>query len=127
MRTLTGKAVRGEARQEGPHGHRLLPVMGAFAEYERALILERQREGIAVAGRRHHRLPSIKARLRRPVRQPHPRHPASRAGDRHHRQGPSPLVRLRRVLGVVGRSDPRQRRPTISAPVGPFANLIRTA
>jgi DNA invertase Pin-like site-specific DNA recombinase len=27
----------------------LLSVMGAFAEFERALILERQREGIAVA------------------------------------------------------------------------------
>ena len=30
----------------------LLSVMGAFAEFERALILERQREGIAVAKQR---------------------------------------------------------------------------
>jgi DNA invertase Pin-like site-specific DNA recombinase len=30
----------------------LLSVMGAFAEFERALILERQREGIAAAKRR---------------------------------------------------------------------------
>jgi DNA invertase Pin-like site-specific DNA recombinase len=30
----------------------LLSVMGAFAEFERALILERQREGIAVAEQR---------------------------------------------------------------------------
>lgn len=30
----------------------LLSVMGAFAEFERALILERQREGIAAAKQR---------------------------------------------------------------------------
>jgi DNA invertase Pin-like site-specific DNA recombinase len=30
----------------------LLSVMGAFAEFERALILERQREGIAMAEQR---------------------------------------------------------------------------
>jgi DNA invertase Pin-like site-specific DNA recombinase len=30
----------------------MLPVMGAFAEFERALIKERQREGIALAKRR---------------------------------------------------------------------------
>lgn len=30
----------------------LLSVMGAFAEFERALILERQREGIALAKQR---------------------------------------------------------------------------
>jgi DNA invertase Pin-like site-specific DNA recombinase len=30
----------------------LLSVMGAFAEFERALILERQREGVAVAKQR---------------------------------------------------------------------------
>jgi DNA invertase Pin-like site-specific DNA recombinase len=37
----------GEFRQ--PMANLLLSVMGAFAEFERALILERQREGIAAA------------------------------------------------------------------------------
>jgi DNA invertase Pin-like site-specific DNA recombinase len=32
-------------------GRLMLSVMGAFAEFERALILERQREGIAIAKR----------------------------------------------------------------------------
>jgi len=34
------------------HANLLLSVMGAFAEFERALIRERQREGIALAKRR---------------------------------------------------------------------------
>jgi DNA invertase Pin-like site-specific DNA recombinase len=58
--TLTGKGVRVEFVQEHltfsgedtPMATLLLSVMGAFAEFERALILERQREGIAAAKRR---------------------------------------------------------------------------
>lgn len=57
VRTLTGKGVRIEFVKEGlvftgedsPMATLLLSVMGAFAEFERALILERQREGIAAA------------------------------------------------------------------------------
>jgi DNA invertase Pin-like site-specific DNA recombinase len=57
VRTLTGKGVRVEfvkenlafTGEESPMATLLLSVMGAFAEFERALILERQREGIAAA------------------------------------------------------------------------------
>jgi DNA invertase Pin-like site-specific DNA recombinase len=57
VRTLTGKGVRVEfvkenlafTGEDSPMATLLLSVMGAFAEFERALILERQREGIAVA------------------------------------------------------------------------------
>jgi DNA invertase Pin-like site-specific DNA recombinase len=57
VRTLTGKAVRIEfvkenlafTGEDSPMANLLLSVMGAFAEFERALILERQREGIAAA------------------------------------------------------------------------------
>jgi DNA invertase Pin-like site-specific DNA recombinase len=60
VRTLTGKGVRVEFVKEGlaftgedsRMATLLLSVMGAFAEFERALILERQREGIAVAKQR---------------------------------------------------------------------------
>lgn len=60
VRTLTGKGVRVEFVKEGltftgedsPMATLLLSVMGAFAEFERALILERQREGIAAAKQR---------------------------------------------------------------------------
>jgi DNA invertase Pin-like site-specific DNA recombinase len=60
VRTLTGKGVRIEFVKEGlvftgedsPMATLLLSVMGAFAEFERALILERQREGIAAAKQR---------------------------------------------------------------------------
>ena len=54
---LTQKGVRIEFLKEklvftgedSPLSHLLLSVMGAFAEFERALIRERQREGIAIA------------------------------------------------------------------------------
>ena len=54
---LTGRGVRIEFVKEGltftgddsPMATLLLSVMGAFAEFERALIRERQREGIAIA------------------------------------------------------------------------------
>ncbi len=57
VRVLTGKGVRVEfvkesptfTGEDSPMATLLLSVMGAFAEFERALILERQREGIAGA------------------------------------------------------------------------------
>src|ERR687885_2089686 len=57
---LTGKGVRIEfvkeqltfTGEDSPMAGLLLSVMGAFAEFERALIHERQREGIALARRR---------------------------------------------------------------------------
>jgi DNA invertase Pin-like site-specific DNA recombinase len=60
VRTLTGKSVRVEfvkenltfTGEDSPMATLLLSVMGAFAEFERALILERQREGIAAAKQR---------------------------------------------------------------------------
>ncbi|MDP4510144.1 recombinase family protein [Nonomuraea turcica] len=60
VRTLTDKGVRIEfvkeslvfTGEDSPMATLLLSVMGAFAEFERALILERQREGIAVAKER---------------------------------------------------------------------------
>jgi DNA invertase Pin-like site-specific DNA recombinase len=59
VRALTGKGVRVEFAKENltftgeePMATLLLSVMGAFAEFERALILERQREGIAAAKQR---------------------------------------------------------------------------
>ncbi len=38
--------------EDSPMANLMLSVMGAFAEFERALIRERQREGIAVARQR---------------------------------------------------------------------------
>jgi DNA invertase Pin-like site-specific DNA recombinase len=38
--------------EDSPMASLMLSVMGAFAEFERALILERQREGIALAKQR---------------------------------------------------------------------------
>jgi DNA invertase Pin-like site-specific DNA recombinase len=60
VRTLTGKGVGVEfvkesltfTGEDSPMATLLLSVMGAFAEFERALILERQREGIAAAKQR---------------------------------------------------------------------------
>lgn len=57
VNTLTQKGVSVEFIKEGltftgedsPMSVLLLSVMGAFAEFERALIRERQREGVAVA------------------------------------------------------------------------------
>ncbi|MBB5783321.1 recombinase family protein [Nonomuraea jabiensis] len=57
VRLLTGKGVRVEfakgnlafTSEDSPMAALLLSVMGAFSEFERALILERQREGIAAA------------------------------------------------------------------------------
>ena len=57
VRTLTGKGVRVEfvkesltfTGEDSPMATLLLSVLGAFAEFERALIRERQAEGIALA------------------------------------------------------------------------------
>lgn len=57
---LTGRGIRIEFVKEGlaftgedsPMANLMLSVMGAFAEFERALIKERQREGIALAKQR---------------------------------------------------------------------------
>lgn len=57
VKELTGKGVRVEFLKEGlqfggedsPMSQLLLSVMGAFAEFERSLIRERQLEGIALA------------------------------------------------------------------------------
>jgi len=60
VRTLTARVVRLEfvteqltfTGEDSPIANLLLSVMGAFAEFERALIRERQREGIALAKQR---------------------------------------------------------------------------
>jgi DNA invertase Pin-like site-specific DNA recombinase len=60
VRDLTGRGARVRFVKEGlefsgedsPMANLLLSVMGAFAEFERELIRERQREGIALAKRR---------------------------------------------------------------------------
>lgn len=57
VRTMTGKGVRVEFVKESltftgessPMAQLLLNVMGSFAEFERSLIRERQREGVALA------------------------------------------------------------------------------
>lgn len=57
VRELTGKGVRVEfvkesltfTGEDSPMSHLLLSMLGAVAEFERAQILERQREGIAIA------------------------------------------------------------------------------
>ena len=60
VRALTDKGVRVEfvkenlvfTGEDSPRANLMLNVMGAFAEFERSLILERQREGIAAAKQR---------------------------------------------------------------------------
>jgi DNA invertase Pin-like site-specific DNA recombinase len=60
VQTLTRKGVRVEfvkeslvfTREDSPMANLMLSVMGAFAEFERSLIRERQREGIALARQR---------------------------------------------------------------------------
>lgn len=57
VQELTGRGIRVEFVKEGltftgedsPMANLMLSVMGSFAEFERALIRERQREGIALA------------------------------------------------------------------------------
>lgn len=58
--TLTGRSIRIEfvkenllfTGEDSPMANLMLSVMGAFAEFERALIRERQREGIQLARQR---------------------------------------------------------------------------
>jgi len=60
VQTLTGRGVRIEfvkehlsfTGEDSPMANLMLSVMGAFAEFERALLKERQREGIAMAKQR---------------------------------------------------------------------------
>jgi DNA invertase Pin-like site-specific DNA recombinase len=60
VQTLTARGVRIEFVKEhltftgenSPMANLMLSVMGAFAEFERALIKERQREGITLAKKR---------------------------------------------------------------------------
>jgi DNA invertase Pin-like site-specific DNA recombinase len=60
VQTLTGKGVRIEfvkehltfTREDSPMAKLMLSVMGAIHEFDRALIKERQREGIALAKKR---------------------------------------------------------------------------
>lgn len=60
VQTLTRRGIRIEFVKEGlvftgedsPMAQLMLSVMGAFAEFERSLIRERQREGIALAKQR---------------------------------------------------------------------------
>lgn len=60
VQQLTGRGVRIEfvkeslafTGEDSPMANLLLSVMGAFAEFERALIRERQREGICLAKQR---------------------------------------------------------------------------
>lgn len=60
VQTLTSRGVRVEfvkehlsfTGEDSPMASLMLSVMGAFAEFERALIHERQREGIALAKQR---------------------------------------------------------------------------
>jgi DNA invertase Pin-like site-specific DNA recombinase len=60
VQTLTKRGIRIEFVKEGlvftgedsPMSQLMLSVMGAFAEFERSLIRERQREGIALAKQR---------------------------------------------------------------------------
>jgi len=60
VKQLTERGVRIEfikesltfTGEESPMANLMLSVMGAFAEFERALIRERQREGIALAKKR---------------------------------------------------------------------------
>lgn len=60
VRSLTKRGIRIEfvkeslafSGEDSPMANVMLSVMGAFAEFERALIRERQREGIAIARQR---------------------------------------------------------------------------
>lgn len=60
VKTLTGRGVRVEfvkesltfTGEDSPMANLLLNVMGSFAEFERSLIRERQKEGIAMAKQR---------------------------------------------------------------------------
>jgi DNA invertase Pin-like site-specific DNA recombinase len=82
VHTLTDRGVRIEfvkeylsfTGEDSPMASLMLSVMGAFAEFERALINERQREGIALAkqrgaykGRKHSLSQAAVAQLRQRI------------------------------------------------------------
>lgn len=70
---------------ESPMANLMLSVMGAFAEFERALIRERQREGIALAkargayrGRKRTLSPDMIIQLRKRIKEGEPKAPLAR-------------------------------------------------
>jgi DNA invertase Pin-like site-specific DNA recombinase len=94
---LTRRGVRLEFRTEGltftgddaPMARLLLSVLGAFAEFERALVRERQREGIALA------------KGRGVYRGRKPRLTAAQIGVLQHRAAAGePKAQLARELGI---------------------------
>jgi DNA invertase Pin-like site-specific DNA recombinase len=97
VRELTGRGVRVSFVKEGltftgedsPMATLLLSVMGAFAEFERALIRERQREGITLAKARG------AYRGRRPALSP------NQAQELRHRAAVGePVAQLAREYGI---------------------------
>ena len=62
IKDLTGRGVKLQfikenltfSGEDSPMSNLLLSVMGAFAEFERSLIKERQMEGIAIAKKKEH-------------------------------------------------------------------------
>jgi DNA invertase Pin-like site-specific DNA recombinase len=88
MQELTGRGIRVEfvkesiafTGEDSPMANLMLSVMGAFAEFERELIRERQLEGIALAkqrgayqGRKKALSPRQAATLRQKVSEGHPK------------------------------------------------------
>jgi DNA invertase Pin-like site-specific DNA recombinase len=80
VRTLTGKGVQVEfvkesltfTGEDSAMGTLLLSMLGAVAEFERSMILERQREGIAIAkaaGKYKGRQPALTAAQAEELRQ----------------------------------------------------------
>ena len=98
MRTLTARGVRVQfmkeqltfTREDTAIATLLLSVMGAFAEFERSLIRERQREGIAAAR------PAVR-RLSRPG--PGAERPAGRATRQRAAEGTA-KASLAREYGI---------------------------
>jgi len=94
VRTLTGEGVRVEfvkeqltfTGEDSPMANLLLSVMGAFAEFEQALIRERQREGIALAKTRG----AYRGR-KQSVPHPGPGRPTARKRRRRREQSPPGL------------------------------------
>jgi DNA invertase Pin-like site-specific DNA recombinase len=74
VQTLTGKGVHIEfikehltfTGEDSPMAKLMLSVMGAIHEFDRALIKERQREGITLAKKRVHTEDARNRYLRRP-------------------------------------------------------------
>ena len=93
--------------EDSPMANLMLSVMGAFAEFERALLRERQREGVALArqrgayrGRKKTLSPEAAAELRR-RRQSWPG-----AGIRRRQANPLPIPAHGRLTRLRGLSCP---------------------